>query len=368
MPQPSDAVEQRSGVLHVFVAFDWGDEIKLAEARRLVQGVSHALPRRPRTPASIEYRPLPLRIALPPMRLEIPEIGKVNVDGELTLFDFGAVSVACQIPFSLSPAALARLAGLMALTTPVVATARQAIEPFYQKLLPAIDDASWSELCEEYFVFQLEPWAAEPPPALRTGPSAAWLAGLVRLEPTAFSVDEQAEALRQHLSYTPDDLFVADWPAAVLIDRDCEETLEVIEFANLQLLEYRHIDQRVDDNLVTAANLLHNLRQSALPFWRTHAKPMRILGDLRMEANGLFERTGNVLKLVGDQYLARVYRLLERRFHLTRWETNIARKLEVLDETYRTLADQGATFRAEFLEWVIILLIMVEVVMSLLKH
>jgi len=359
--------EPCAGILHVFVAFDWGDEVQLTAAHQLVEAESHPLPRRPRTPASIEYRPLPLRIALAPVVLDLPEIGAVSTVGELTIFDFGAVSVAWQVPFTLAGAALARLAGALA-TAPLAAVARQAVEPLYRKLLPAIDDSIWSELSEEYFVFQLQPNAAGPVAELLAGPQATWLAGLVRLEPGAFSAEEVAEALRLHMSYTDDDLFVADWPAAVLIDRDCEETLEVIEFANLQLLEYRHIDQRVDDNLVSAAALIHGLRLSSLPFWRTHTRPLRILGDLRVEANSLFERTGNVLKLVGDQYLARVYRLLERRFHLTRWETNIGRKLEVLEGTYRTLADQGATFRAEFLEWVIILLILFEVVMGLLKH
>ena len=32
---------------------------------------------------------------------------------------------------------------------------------------------------------------------------------------------------------------------AVLVDRECDETLQTIEFANLQLLEFRHIDNRL---------------------------------------------------------------------------------------------------------------------------
>ena len=95
---------------------------------------------------------------------------------------------------------------------------------------------------------------------------------------------------------------------------------------------------------------------------------MRAVGELKAEANDLFERTGNVLKLVGDQYLARVYRVLDRRFHLDEWEASIRRKLEVLEGIYKTLSDQAATYRAEFLEAVVVILILLEIVMAFFRH
>ena len=60
-----------------------------------------------------------------------------------------------------------------------------------------------------------------------------------------------------------------DWAAAVLIDQDCEETLQAIEFANLQLLEFRHIDHRLDDRVTAAQRFVASLTRSVLPFWRT---------------------------------------------------------------------------------------------------
>src|SRR5262249_39222442 len=153
-------------------------------------------------------------------------------------------------------------------------------------------------------VIQLPPAGPLPGLVALFASQADWLASLVRLDLEPLSPEEVTEALRLRISYTADDLFVADWPAAVLIDQDCEETLQVIEFANLQLLEYRNIDRRLDDSLNTAYALIHGLRRSWLPFWHTHARPLRVLGDLKVEATDLFERTGNVLKLVGDQYLA----------------------------------------------------------------
>jgi len=70
----------------------------------------------------------------------------------------------------------------------------------------------------------------------------------------------------------------------------------------------------------------------------------------------LFEGVNNALKLLGDQYLARVYRLVSTRFHLAEWDTSILRKLQTLESIYEKLADTAATRRLEVLEWIIILL------------
>jgi hypothetical protein len=269
----------------------------------------------------------------------------------------------------LPPERLRRLAGWLAEPTAVVAAARSAVTALHQQLLPAIQDPSWQEtLSEEYFVFQLPPGPPLLPPKARRaedGERAAWLASLVRLENAPLSEEEIDEALRLHLSYSPEDLFVCDWAAAVLLDTDCEETLQVIEFANLQLLEFRHIDNRLDDSLAAAAHLLQPQPRSRLPLWRSYARPLRLLGELKVEATGLFERAGNALKLVGDQYLARVYRLVATRFHLETWEQNIQRKLEAAEGAYQVVSDQAASFRTEFLELVVIFLILLEVVLAL---
>ena len=95
--------------------------------------------------------------------------------------------------------------------------------------------------------------------------------------------------MRLKISYSQDDLFIADWAAGVLFDKDCDETLQVIEFANLQLLEYRHIDNRLDQSLTNAGKLIHTLTRSRLPFWRIYSRPLRQVGEMKVEATDLFE-------------------------------------------------------------------------------
>jgi hypothetical protein len=370
-PAPDQADSKAAmwtGTLHTYVAFDWGDEVDLETARRLVPSESLVLPRRRRTPPSFSYRPAPLRFLTGPANMELAGLGPFAGRGEVTLFDFAAVSVAFHVPFKLAAPALTQLAGVLAEPTPILQAARAAVVPFHQKLLPAIQGPAWQDdFSEEYFVFQLEPEEPESPLTL-LGPSAGWLAGLLRLETGPLSVEETAEALRLHLSYSPADLLVPDWAAAVLLDRDCDETLQTIEFANLQLLELRHIDHRLDEDLGRAYRLIHSVARRPLPFWRSPARSLRALGELKVEANSLFERTENVLKLIGDQYLARVYRLLARRFHLEEWEHSIQRKLEVAEGVYQVISDQADSYRTEVLEMIVIVLIVLEIFLALFLH
>ena len=75
----------------------------------------------------------------------------------------------------------------------------------------------------------------------------------------------------------------------------------------------------------------------------------------------------NTLKLLGDQYLARVYRLVNKRFHLEDWDASILRKLQTLESIYEKISDQAVNRRMEILEWVIIILIAAEIAIGFLR-
>jgi hypothetical protein len=356
-----------SGTLHAYVAFDWGEEIHLDQARRLQPTESQELARRRRTPASIAYRPAPLRYLIAMPNLNVPELDGTAATAEAKVFDFGAVSVAIHLPFTLSRANLVRLAAALSEPGALIEAVRAAVEPLYSALSPAIDKPHFSKLSEEYFVFQLAPGPPLPEPAALVSRHVDWLAAMARLEADPLSAEEAASAVQARISYSPGDLLVAEWSAAVLVDRDCEETLQVIEFANVQLLEFRFLDDLLDDRLADAYRLIHRLARSWLPFWRLHDRTLRALGELKIDVNSIYERTGNVLKLVGDQYLARVYQIVSGRFHLHEWSQSIERSLAVVQSVYQVVSDQSATYRAEFLEILIIALILFEIVMAFVR-
>lgn len=72
----------------------------------------------------------------------------------------------------------------------------------------------------------------------------------------------------------------------------------------------------------------------------------------------------NTLKLLGDQYLARVCRLVSQRFHLEAWGASILRNLQTLESIYGKMSDRAGTRRMEMLEWIIIILIAISIAVS----
>jgi hypothetical protein len=93
---------------------------------------------------------------------------------------------------------------------------------------------------------------------------------------------------------------------------------------------------------------------------------MRRIATLRIDSAVLFESVNNAVKLLGDQFLARLYRLTARRFHLEEWDASILRKLQTLDSIYAKLEDEQTALRMEVLEWIIIVLFLVSIVLPFL--
>jgi hypothetical protein len=354
-------------VIHLNYAFDVGYEIDLEKARPLLQGEVGGLPRRKRTPESIRYRPAPLRVPVDVPGIRLPSVADAVFDpprGELALFDFGAISLSFRFPVRTTREGLLELAGELAEPTALNTEVRKTVHPWIERLRPAVIDYELSDLSEEYVLFQVAGARAD-----WLESHADWIAGLVRLESGPMSRSEVVEATRLSLSYTPEDLITLDWAAGFVADRDCADTLQVIEFANVQLLEFRHIDDRLDDRLEAAYRLIRpGRRPRASVLWRTHAAAVRNVRELEIEATSLFERADNALKLIGDQYLSRVFDLASTRFHLREWQQSIRRKLETVGDVYDLLVQQSGGQRMEALEITVVVLIALEIVLALLRH
>ena len=76
----------------------------------------------------------------------------------------------------------------------------------------------------------------------------------------------------------------------------------------------------------------------------------------------------SALKVFGEEYLTRIYRLAARRFQLAELDASITRKLSTIESIYQKLSDRAGTIRMETLEWVVIILIALEIIISLTGH
>ena len=137
----------------------------------------------------------------------------------------------------------------------------------------------------------------------------------------------------------------------------------VLEFVNVALLEMRLLDLQLDRALDQAYESLGRRAWARLRFpGYGDAEAVRI-GQMQVDSAIAFERLSNTVKLIGDQYLARVYRLGAQRFHLEAWDRGIQRKLQTLESIYDKITDRVASRRLEVLEWIIIVLIAISIVL-----
>lgn len=180
------------------------------------------------------------------------------------------------------------------------------------------------------------------------------------------SDQEIQDALICEISYGAEDLALVDWVSALVFAKAAEDTRAVLEFGQVQLLELRHLDHQLDASLDRCYEALTRSAQRRFAFPAASNDDMREIGQLQVESAVLFEGINNALKLLGDQYLARLYEQVAKRYHLDAWDESILRKLRTLESIYAKIEDAQSAARIEFLEWIVIALIAIEIAVPFL--
>ncbi len=189
---------------------------------------------------------------------------------------------------------------------------------------------------------------------------------MLRGERQTLSDQEKATILRHRISYLVDDLVIPTWNAAFVYDTPtgAQAALEIVEFANSQLLEYRYYDERLDDEL---ASIYARLQQPRLVRSNgaasRYTRAARQVHSLFIEVNEVTDRTENALKFIGDIYAARLFWLVAERLGLGTWKADLETKLKTLDDIYRFAVEQSAMSRGQFLELTIVLILVLELVL-----
>lgn len=362
------ATIEQGHVIALF-AFDVGYETDLAKVRELFRTTPvQPLSRKKQTPAYLQY-------SKPPQLLHLgatPELVTRPGHIQATFFDFGCVSIAYRWVIALPDEPL-DFASLPALSNDLHQRnledhAGELIESLRQQMAPAITRPALSTMVEDYFLFVVEKMTEPASVSNLIAEHADVLAQTLRFERKPLSDELQTEVLRQRLTYHQDDLVLLDWNAAIIVDADYEDTVNVLELLNVELLEARYVDAQLDARLNEFEALIRRPKESAWPLRNPYKKSIQDLAELRIESALLSERVENALKLIGNLYLARLHDLAAERFKLQEWEKQIKQKLEVASEFYQLLNDRIHTAQSHTLEWIIIILILVEVVMALVRH
>ena len=352
----------------LLAAFDVASAVDLDMAERLITDAKErvAVRHSRKAPPYFTYTPPPLRIV---RSAPVIELGGFSTQPtvELVVFDFGAVSVRFRIEVEGSVSRLLELSEAIFDNATVHAEARRQVEQLLGVLEPAVRVPRIDARMEDYAVFQVNCLVNGASPSSLLADHSTFLARVLRAERGQISPEEAGDALACKLVYSPADAVLVDWNGAIVLDTEVDDALTVLEFANVELLELRFLDDRLDAQLEESYQALS--RQEGRRRWFILPPPVRDLariGRLQVDSALLFENVNNALKLIGDQYLARLYRLAATRFHLPERDETIGRKLRTLESIYDKMSDYQAGVRADLLEWIIILLFVISIVLPFL--
>ncbi|MGD2153907.1 MAG: hypothetical protein PVG79_11625 [Gemmatimonadales bacterium] len=358
-------VEQ--GTVHVLAAFDVAPYIDLAECeRRVMAGTDRKhIARKRRALEYFEYRPAPLRIA---HETEVIQVGRHETvpTADLVVYDFGAISVGYTIPFQGDLTELAALSSEIYDSQLLPQAARHVVEGIIGALGGSTRGFRVADVVEDYVIFHVRAFGQPVTNEQLALDQAEAIARILRAEDGPLSSQEVEDATSHRIAFTSADLAVLDWNATLLYGQDVEDLRTVIEFANVQLLEMRYLDRQLDDALEESYSMVSRRRQLFKPLLHPYRKDARRIARLQVDAAILFERVTNALKVFGEEYLARVYRMTATRLHLAAWDVSAIRKLGTLDSIYMKLSDESAARRLEILEWIIVALIAASIALPLL--
>jgi hypothetical protein len=355
------------GLCHIMFAYDAARSIDLDAAERRTHAISErqTLRNKRRAPSYLEYRPPPLRVSFDGRPLPIGEFTtRPNVD--LLLYDFGAIAVHYSIALDNSFDALLPLSERLYDNAALLADSRKRIDELLKTIGDAATNPYVAPIVEDYIIFHIESLSPMFEAGRLRDVYGPQVARILRAENRPLSEQEVNDVMATTMSYGTDDIVVIDWNAALIVDREGEDVREVLQFANVELLEMRHLDQRLSRALDRTYETLSKTRGSWKRKLGRYATELRALAELQVDSATLFEGVNNALKLIGDQYLARSYRLVSRRFHLDDWDAGILRKLKTLESIYQTMSDQASTRRMEVLEWVIIALFVFSIALEII--
>jgi hypothetical protein len=356
----------RSAQITAFYLFDIAEAVSLGELPGLI-GVETSAARiaaKPSIPAYVQYQQPPLIVDGEAVGIGAPDHFKIR----FKVFDYGIISLALMRPFSGDWVGLIALGQGIMENEGLEQQAESACRNLVARIAPALVRRRESFLTEDYLVFAVTGLERPLTGRALVQTHKEEIALLLRGERHALSRQEEKEILRHRISYFANDLVVPTWNAALVYDTEAsvEVALEILEFANSQLLQFRYYDDLLDAELARTYSQVQTPRWYEFLGGRRYTRAAHHLHAVFIEVNELTDRTENALKIVGDIYAARLLTLVAARLGLDRWKASVEHKLQTLDDIYGFAVEQTAMWRGQFLELTIVLILILELALFFL--
>jgi hypothetical protein len=359
LPKTS-SVEQFSGTIYFFHAFDIGEDINFNKLRTFEEVSITPLT----IPKYFKNYHTPLGIALPHPHTS-PRCVSVK------LHSFGALSLVYKMAYSETLHDVRK-----DFNEWVDTFEEQSIldaKSIFKQIEGAISKPKFFETRSSYVLIQVNP---EPEKLDLKEFQARYnhiIASTLRFETEVLSEDQTKEILESAVGYFKDERIIIDTDVAFAYEDPTgyEEILDLLEFANIQRLELQYFDRTLDQQL----NKFYERQIKKLPLTAyipllsaLSPNPIEILGQLKVDISVIAERLENTIKLSGEPYFAELYNLLIEKLDIITWRTAIERKLAIIEDIQMMYQHKTDATREDTLSLLVIILIFIELVIGLLNY
>jgi hypothetical protein len=368
-PAPSAQVQRRAdgplrGAVLVLIQFDVCEEIRL-DVLRNIFGARTAEASFKKAPSYVRYQRPPVEETLEPLILESGE----RLDGEIKYYDYGVVSLEFSLPFSGGWDTLVELSCRWTSDTNFEKLALRIVRQKLERAAPALikpyasQDGGADFLQEDYFIFHVREIDGAPTADELLATSRDQIAQVVRGEMATLSEGERQEILQSRISYYPSDLAVIGWNAAFIYDTaaGAETAIQLLQYANSQLLEFRHYDELMTRELENVYDFLEAGGTGLWSRWRT-ARAAAKLHTVLLDVNELTERADNAIKFLSDMFSARLYKLCAQKVGVPDYKDLVKEKLQTAEDLYKFMVEQFNQSRAFILELMVVVILIIELV------
>ncbi len=356
--------DRLSGTFWLLFLYDVCEEIRLEELRAILgaQPAGREPSFRQPTPEYVRFEKPPVIESLEPVLLENGE----RLEAQMHYYEYGVVSIELRLPFEFDWRALMHLSSRSIAAPEIEKQAADSVRRSLARAHPALVKPYADWLTEDYYIIQLRPIVKSDGSIVTADELIAErgeeIAQVVRGEEMRLAEDERTEILQTRRSYYPDDLVVIGWTAALVYDtpEDALPVIQLLEYANSQLIEFRYYDETLTRLL---AGVYRSLERGTgvLARWRLAREAGR-LNTIRLDVRELTERMDNSIKFLSDMYSARVYRLAAGKVGVTDYRRLVDEKLHTAGDLYQFMVDQFQQGRAFVLELMVVVILVIELV------
>jgi hypothetical protein len=359
------------GSIRIFVFFDVGEAFALDKLRTLLD--PHGKPTQPdfprRTPEYVRFENPPITESSEPLTLPSGEA----VVCSIKYYEYAIVEVQLEVPFQGNWDTLMAQTARWMDAPDIEPESRAVVTRHLQKVSTAIIRPREEWLEENYLVVdlhQVDDETGTPVTADRIlGTHGEQIGQLLRGEQAPLARSTNDRVLQGSLSYYATDLLVVGFNAALVYDRpeEAARTIQILEYARMQLLEFRYYDNFMTRVLADVYNNLDRKQNVLLSRWTLPREANR-LNTIRLDVMELTERVDNAIKFVSDSFYALAYRTAATRAGVPEYRDLVEQKLATAGELYNFMMAQFNEARLFLLEAAIAILCFLDVLLLFRWH